>query len=273
VNSPFSDLDRPPLRVETLARALVRPGSIWRDVRVLASTPSTNAAVAAESAGPEGLVVVAEHQRSGRGRLDRVWTSPPRAGLTFSVLLRPDVPDVRWSWLPLLAGLAVAEALEDMSGVEVGLKWPNDLLVDERKVGGILVERHGDAAVVGVGINVTTTDEELAGVDGLPDGIAATSLLLADAAVTDRESLLRAVLRALAHRYAGWRESSDPSALASAYAERCTTIDRDVTVAMPDGSALTGRATRVDDDGRLVVTSADGEHAVSSGDVKHVRTA
>jgi BirA family biotin operon repressor/biotin-[acetyl-CoA-carboxylase] ligase len=138
------------------------------------------------------------------------------------------------------------------------------LLIGDKKVGGILVERHGPAVVVGVGINVTTTQAELPITE-------ATSLALAGAAVTDRESLLRAVLRAIEARYAEWGASSDDSALTSAYTTRCRTIGSDVTVTMPDGSALSGQATHVDEHGRLVVVTDDLEHAVSSGDVMHVR--
>jgi len=264
VSSPYSDLERAPLRADSLTRALVRPGSIWREVRILADTPSTNAVVVGAATQPEGLVVVAEHQSAGRGRLDRIWVSPPRAGLTFSVLLRPPA-GAQWSWLPLLVGLAVAEATEEISGITVGLKWPNDLLVDGHKLAGILVERHGPAAVVGVGLNVTTTRDELPGPE-------ATSLLLADAAVTDRESLLRAVLRSMQRRYLAWGAGADNDELATAYADRCTTIGSEVTVTLPDGSPLVGRATGIDPTGCLLVRADDGEHVLSSGDVMHVRT-
>jgi BirA family biotin operon repressor/biotin-[acetyl-CoA-carboxylase] ligase len=233
-------------------------------VRVLDVAESTNAVVAADLGQPQGLVVVAEHQTAGRGRVGREWTSPPRAGLTFSFLLRPTVPDARWTWLPLLTGLAVAEATSEMTDVEVDLKWPNDLLIADKKVGGILVERIGAAVVVGVGINVTATQAELPIAE-------ATSLVLAGAAVTDRGSLLRAVLRAIADRYDEWGANSDDDALASAYTTRCRTIGSHVTVTMPDGSALSGQATRVDEHGRLVVLTDEAEHAVSSGDVMHVR--
>src|SRR5207248_4297447 len=101
-----------------------------------------------------GLVVVAEEQTAGRGRLDRSWESPPRAGLTFSVLLRPVT--AADSWVPLLAGLAVARALNEQAGVEAALKWPNDVIVNDRKVAGVLAEAAGGAVVIGVGLNVTT---------------------------------------------------------------------------------------------------------------------
>jgi BirA family transcriptional regulator, biotin operon repressor / biotin---[acetyl-CoA-carboxylase] ligase len=266
MTSPYTDLERPPLRVRSLNRALVRDGSPWREVRVLAELASTNAAVAAEADSKEGLVVVAEHQTAGRGRLDRAWVSPPRAGLTFSVLLHPHpVPEARWTWLPLLVGLAMAEAVEDVSGVAVRLKWPNDLLADDRKLGGILIERHGSAVVVGIGINVTTTDLEL-------PGPQATSLLLAEAAVTDRETLLRAALRALADRYLSWQErAGDSTLIADAYADRCATLGAHVRVALADGTDIEGTGARIDADGQLVVETASRAVTVTSGDVVQVR--
>src|SRR5690606_29915645 len=148
--SPYTDLDRPPLRAESLRRALVVPGGLWTRVDVRAETGSTNAdAVAAPRDGaPEGLVVVAERQTAGRGRLGRHWESPARAGLAVSVLLRPGRPTPHWpavpasgyGWLPLLAGVALTEAVSHVAEVPAGLKWPNDLLVDGRKCGGILAE-------------------------------------------------------------------------------------------------------------------------------------
>ena len=131
-DSPWSDLERPPLRELSLTRALVRPGGLWRELRVVAATGSTNADVAerARAGAAEGLAVVAEAQTAGRGRLGRVWAAPPRSGLFLSVLLRPsDVAASRWGWLPLLAGTAVRTAVEAVSGVPVRLKWPNDLVV------------------------------------------------------------------------------------------------------------------------------------------------
>ena len=152
----YGDLERPPLRAAALQRALAPDG--WR-VEVVPTAGSTNALVAdrARAGEPAGLVVVAEEQTAGRGRLDRSWVSPPRAGLTFSVLVRPDLPPVHWPWLPLLAGLAVAEALRARAGVDAVLKWPNDVLVDGRKACGVLAEVPAPgAAVLGIGLNVTT---------------------------------------------------------------------------------------------------------------------
>jgi BirA family transcriptional regulator, biotin operon repressor / biotin---[acetyl-CoA-carboxylase] ligase len=283
MSSPFTDLDRPPLSPRSLERALVTPGSLWSRVEVVAETASTNADVAAAAARgePEGLVVVAEQQTAGRGRRDRQWVSPARAGLTLSVLLRPGRPDrehewptlspATFAWLPLLAGVALRDAVERVAEVEAALKWPNDLLVGDRKCAGILAEVSGDAVVVGIGLNVTTRAEELPETTGVP----ATSLRVAGAAVTDRDPLLRALLRGFASYYAGWREAggdAEMSGLLAAYRRGCSTIGQQVRVLLPAGETLTGEATEVDRAGQLVVRTADGaEHRVSAGDVLHVR--
>lgn len=232
-------------------------------------TTSTNDDVvtAARDGAPEGLVIVAEHQTAGRGRLNRQWVSPPGTGLTFSVLLRPAVAEERWTWLPLLTGVALAEACATATGVDVVLKWPNDLLARDRKLGGILATRVESAVVIGIGVNVTTAREDLPVAE-------ATSLLLAGAAAPDREHVLGVALRTLADRYQSWSATGgDPETLRAAYAARCGTLGARIRVALPDGSSLDGTATDIDTDGRLVVETADGEHAVSSGDVVHVRSA
>src|SRR5690349_5422689 len=219
MDSPYSDLDRPPLSARSLTRALITPNSFWTRLDVRAETGSTNAEAleAARSGEPEGLVVVAEQQFAGRGRRDRQWVSPPRAGLTLSVLLRPGAADAErgwapapqrtWGWLPLLAGVALRETVQRLAEVDAGLKWPNDLLLHtaqgEAKAAGILAEATGDAVVIGIGLNVTTRADELPATTGLP----ATSLRVAGAEAIDREPLLRALLRGVARWYEGWRET------------------------------------------------------------------
>lgn len=255
----YGDLDRPPLRVAALQRALAPDG--WR-VEVVAETASTNAVVAdrARAGEPAGLVVVAERQSAGRGRLDRAWTSPPRAGLTFSVLHRPDLPPAQWPWLPLCTGLAVAAALRETAGLGAVLKWPNDVLVQGRKVCGVLAEVPVPGVVVlGVGLNVTTRQDELPA--AAPGSAGATSLLLSGASTTDRDTVLRAVLRALSTVLSGAQTSRD------AYRQLCSTIGRGVRVDLPGGGSTTGRAESVDDDGRLVVAGIP----YGAGDVVHLR--
>jgi BirA family biotin operon repressor/biotin-[acetyl-CoA-carboxylase] ligase len=286
--SRWGDLERPPLDVRGLRRAFV-DGRLWREVRVVDETGSTNAdiAVLARAGEPAGLVLVAEHQTTGRGRLGRSWTAPARSGLSFSVLLRPtDVPAPAWTLLPLLVGVAVATAVSEVSGADVRVKWPNDLLIGERKLGGILAERAdsvavgsadsvavgsedsvaGAAVVVGVGLNVTLRADEL------PVPIA-TSLALADATCTDRDPVLRAVLRALAAEYGAWRRAGGSGAdgLLAKYRALCVTLGRDVRVEVPGGGSIEGRAVDIGADGCLLVDTSAGRRSVRAGDVVHVR--
>jgi BirA family biotin operon repressor/biotin-[acetyl-CoA-carboxylase] ligase len=236
-------------------------------VEVVEEAGSTNVLVAerAQAGGPEGLVILAEHQTAGRGRLDRTWETPPRSALTFSVLLRPTVPGASWPWLPLLAGYEVSKALR-AAGFEASVKWPNDVLLADRKVAGILVERvetpSGPAAIIGIGLNVGMTADELP----VPE---ATSLAV-EGAAPDRTELLGLLLDTLWEGYVVWQEGGEAAAghLAASYAAACSTIGRRVRVDLPSGEPLTGTATGIDPSGRLVV---DGT-AVSAGDVVHVRS-
>ena len=249
--SPYGDLDRPPLRERALAAALEPDG--WR-LEVLPAVGSTNEVVAARARGgePAGLVVVTEHQTAGRGRLDRTWVAPARAGLTLSVLLRPDLPLERWPWLPLWAGVAVARTLREQTGVDAVLKWPNDVLVGGRKLCGLLAEVPVEGVVVlGIGLNVTTRQAELP----RPD---ATSLALEGATTTDRDTLLRALLRSLRDVLA--------EAAPDGYRALCSTVGGAVRIDLPGGATVTGTAEAVDGTGRLVV---DGR-AYAAGDVVHL---
>jgi BirA family transcriptional regulator, biotin operon repressor / biotin---[acetyl-CoA-carboxylase] ligase len=267
---------RPPLRAAVLNGHLVRPGGFWREISVTGSTGSTNTDLAEQACAgaPEGLVLAAEEQTSGRGRMGRAWLSPPRAALMFSVLLRPAaVPPARRGWLPLLAGVATVAALRQVSGLEAQLKWPNDVLIEGRKLAGILAEQAGDAVVVGIGVNVSTGAGELPPAG--PSSLTATSLLLAGSASLDRELLLRRILAELERWYLAWRSGAggDPQAsgLRPAYLEICSTLGRDVRAELPGGQVVYGSAADIDADGRLVVASPAGVVAVSAGDVLHVR--
>jgi BirA family biotin operon repressor/biotin-[acetyl-CoA-carboxylase] ligase len=268
-SSRWSDLERPALDGPALSAALTRDSGLWRSLQVVPEIGSTNAALAAAAAAdePEGAVLVAEHQVAGRGRLDRAWTSPPRAGLTVSFLLRPDVPAARRGWLPLLTGVALAEAVGEVTGVRASLKWPNDLLAqDGRKLAGILAESSGTAVVIGVGLNVSTTAAEL------PD--TGTSLSRVTGATVDRGPVLLGFLRALERRYREWTAVlGDPvsSGLARDYLAWSSTVGTDVVVSLPDGSTLEGTAQAIDWDGRLVVATPEGQVELASGDVRHLR--
>ncbi|NHC43868.1 biotin--[acetyl-CoA-carboxylase] ligase [Motilibacter aurantiacus] len=259
---------RPALRASELNVRLA--GGLW-DLEVVRETGSTNADLAARArdGAPMGTVLVADLQTAGRGRAGRSWSAPAGSSLAVSVLLRPvDVAAERWGWLPLMAGVAVVDVVRRVAGVEgAALKWPNDVVVGDRKLAGLLAERvdtpAGPALVLGMGLNTTLTAQERP----VP---TATSLLLEGATETDRTRVLVAVLSELAERYVAWAAASgdaEASGLAAAYTALCATIGRDVRVELPGGEVLAGRADAVDDEGRLVV---DGR-AVSAGDVVHVR--
>ena len=275
--SRWSDLDRPPLNVPALRRGLLRPGGLWTSLDVVETTGSTNSDLARRAAAglDEGTVLIAEEQTAGRGRLDRTWTAPARSGLFFSVYLKPGViPAERWGWLPLLTGVAAATGLARSADVDTALKWPNDLLVTvegaERKAGGILAERAGDGVVVGMGLNVSLRADEL-------PAPTAGSLALAGAVSTDRETLLRGVLRSLEHWYGQWRAADGDAAasgLQEAYAAGCATLGRTVRAQLPGDRTLTGEAVAIDGDGRLVLSTGNGlQEPVSAGDIVHLRGA
>ena len=270
---------RAPLDPAALRRALARAGGLWRAPEVVESTGSTNADLLARAlAGePEGAVLAAEEQRAGRGRMGRTWTSPPRAALTVSVLLKPAVPPARRGWLPLLTGVAVATAVTQVAGVETRIKWPNDLLTADAKLAGILAEAAGDAVVVGIGLNVSTEPAELSRLlaSTSPGGLPATSLAAAGATALDRGELLLAILAGLEHWYRAWQQAGgdpDRSGLRQEYLRWSATIGRTVRAELPGGQALSGPAVGVDSDGRLLVRVSSGaEVAVAAGDVVHLR--
>lgn len=264
---------RLPLDAGALRAAL---GERWTRVVVVDETASTNADLLADTSAPDRAVLVAEHQVAGRGRLDRSWVSPPGAGLTFSVLLRPPVPLLHWGWLPLLAGVAVHEAVGAVSGVRVALKWPNDLLAGAGanpavfgKVAGILAQTSGTAVVVGIGVNVSTARADL-------PVESATSLALCGAAEVDRQELLAAILTRLDARYGQWalaEGDAEVCGLAAAYRDACATIGQVVAVAATNGSVTRGIAVAVDSAGRLRVAVDGTVQAIGAGDVEHVRPA
>jgi BirA family biotin operon repressor/biotin-[acetyl-CoA-carboxylase] ligase len=281
---PEGERRRPALDETRLNGALADSPRLWRGIRVVQQTGSTNADLLAQarSGAPQGLVLAADEQTAGRGRLGRQWISPPRASLTFSVLLRPGgVPSEMLGWVPLLAGVAVASALRETAALDARLKWPNDVLVRGGKLAGILAESWGDAIVVGAGLNVWQRADELP----VP---TATSVFLAApefpaaaespeaADLPGRERLLVAVLGHLAHRYRAWLGQERPGdadacGLRQEYQRCCATVGKEVTVTLPGGRSVTGTAVDVDAAGRLEVRTGSGLVPVSAGDVAHLR--
>ncbi len=261
-----------PLDAAGLAAAVPGIAGPWTAIEVVRQTGSTNTDLLARAASgaPEGLVLATEEQAAGRGRLGRSWVTPPGTALAFSVLLRPSaIPAARHGWLPLIAGISVAAAARAVSGVDARLKWPNDVLIGDGKLAGILAEAAGAAVVIGIGMNVLTSPGELpAG----PGGLRPTSLLAAGAPVA-REAVLTAILRALGERYERFRDNPDPKGcgLLAEYRDVSATLGRDVRVELPGAAILAGHATGIDDDGRLLVTADGKEHALAAGDVVHLR--
>jgi BirA family biotin operon repressor/biotin-[acetyl-CoA-carboxylase] ligase len=251
--------------VSRVTRSGANPGSSsFRRFRIewVAETGSTNADVLARARAGErdGLVVAADHQRAGRGRLDRRWEAPPGANLLVSLLFRPTLPADQWHRCTSAVAVAAADACASV-GVPARIKWPNDLVVateqGQMKLAGILAESlPGEAAVVvGLGLNVGWP---LAG-----EYPGATSLVARGAAVR-RDDLLDAILA---------RVDEGAADLHDRYVARCSTIGGDVEVTLPDGSVVAGRAVGVDSGGRLVVETAAGRRSFSVGDVVHATAA
>lgn len=248
--------------------ALLEGPSLWHTIEVQEEVGSTNDLLAerAAAAAPAGLVVVADRQTAGRGRRGRTWEDvEAHRSLLVSALV--DLPPRGATLVPLAAGMAVADAIR-RRGAGARLKWPNDVLapVDDelRKCAGILVERHDRHLVVGMGINVDWR--------GVPrDGERSSWGSVAEALQSDvdRWGLLTDILRALE----AWVRdvAGDPVRLLAAYRTRCTTLDREVEVALPSGELLTGRAVDLAPDGALLVDTPSGRASVAAGDVVHVR--
>ena len=250
------------------------PGPVEWSLRRLAETDSTNRVVLEEARGgaPEGLVVVADHQTAGRGRLGRTWQAPPGASLLVTVLLRPAMPPAEVHLVTIAAGLAAVDACEAVAGIVPSLKWPNDLVIERdgvtRKLAGLLAESlvaggRIDALALGMGLNVQWPEV-------LPDDLASIATALNHEAGhdVDRDALLDAWLARLGQRYG----SFDAASLLAEYRERCVTLGREVRAELAF-ETVTGVATDVDPDGHLLLTTPDGPRVITAGDVVHLRPA
>jgi BirA family biotin operon repressor/biotin-[acetyl-CoA-carboxylase] ligase len=256
-------------------RASVLPCTDFRAIEVVSVTESTNADLLARADEPPWLVLVAQAQTQGRGRLGREWLSDPGAGLACSVLLAPAPAPARWGWLPLLTGVAAVEAVRTLGVAEATLKWPNDVLIGGRKVAGILAERtEPGRVVVGIGVNVAAA----------PAAVATATSLAEAGSTASTTQVAEAILLAWDRWLSRWVEAAgdaEVSGLAGAYRAHCSTLRRDVSVMVPGGKApLSGQAIDIDADGRLVLggiapVDADAgsasKLAVAAGDVEHVR--
>jgi BirA family transcriptional regulator, biotin operon repressor / biotin---[acetyl-CoA-carboxylase] ligase len=244
-------------------------GGSW-DVRRFEEIDSTNAYLhrQARLGAPEGMVAVAEHQSAGRGRLDRRWESPPGASLLVSVLFRPDLEPAELHLCTAVMALAAAEACRQVAGVGPVLKWPNDVLVNEEKLAGVLAEATFGggagsvaAVVVGLGLNIDWPG---------PPGAGGTSLVELGAGPVDREALFGALLEALSARRFLLDSVAGRGDVVAELRNRCATLGRRVRVELA-AEAVVGVATEIDDAGHLVVLTSAGPRTVSAGDVVHLR--
>ena len=269
---PVTDRDqlRAPLDQAALRAELIGTGLGWRRLDVVEQTGSTNADLLAQAASGTdiaGSVLIAEHQTAGRGRHGRGWSATPRAQITMSVGLSiVDVPTAGWGWLPLATGVAVVDTVAPLlEGVQVGLKWPNDVLAGDppNKLAGILAEVSRPVVVIGLGLNVFETP---AAVDG------ATSLLDLGVPAPDRTRLVCGLLRELGRRIVAWRAARGADwALAADYRVRSLTIGKRVHAHLPGGKEVVGLASAIDDQGRLCIDNGGETAVVSAGDVVHLR--
>jgi BirA family biotin operon repressor/biotin-[acetyl-CoA-carboxylase] ligase len=244
-------------------------GGMW-DVHRFDEIDSTNAYLhrQARLGAPEGTVAVAEHQSAGRGRLDRRWEAPRGASLLTSVLFRPEFDPSELHLCTAAMALAAAEACRRVAGVGPVLKWPNDVLVGEEKLAGVLAEAEFNggpgaavAVVVGLGLNIDWPG---------PAGVGGTSLLELGGEPVDRPALFRALLDALSARRALLDSTAGRRQVVDELRNRCATLGRRVRVELAT-EAVVGVATEIDDAGHLVVRTSDGPRTVSAGDVVHLR--
>lgn len=275
-----------PLTSQAITMALCTK-TLGRSLHLLQDTPSTNSTAMslAQNGAPDGTVVVADTQTSGRGRLGRQWYSPPGKNLYCSIILKRAMPPDQvsgWlSWVPLLAAVAVARAIQTLSGLRPSLKWPNDILIAQRKVGGLLCESSGMATangvvIVGIGLNVNMWR------DAFPADLhdLATSLSAEAGRPFDRAVLLAALLSELELRYEAFL--SGIADIKQEYGLRCTTIGQRVRVEMSNGdrgNCIEGHAVSIGDDGSLQIMLDDPQDrftcvtpiGIRAGDVVHLR--
>jgi len=254
---------------ETALRSGLVTSRIGHSLYLFHEVDSTNeeAANLAARGAPEGTVVIAEAQRRGRGRMGRRWASPKGLGIYLSVILRPPISPNRTPVLSLLGALGVAEAIERTAGLEAALKWPNDLIVGGRKVGGLLGELCAEASrlqhvILGIGINVNQDEADFEA----ELRQTATSLKIESGRLVDRAAVIRSVCESLDHWYDRFL-SSGVAAILDGVRRRCLTLGREV-VARSGDQELRGLAVDLDDEGALMIRDGRGSlHRLYAGDV------
>lgn len=234
--------------------------AIAPELEYLEITDSTNLELLRrleDSSLPDLFAIVAAEQTAGRGRLDRAWVSERGTSVSLSILLKP-TPEMEQGLIPLFVGSCVASALSGVTGERVGVKWPNDVLIGDRKISGVLAELTAKGVVVGVGINV---ERQL----GAPE----TSCAVSEFASSSFDETLAAVLSDLRSGWKTWKEMGNGVALSEIRASSLT-LGREVKAILPSGEVLEGRAHAIEDDGRLLIVG-EQSHLVSAADVWHLR--
>jgi BirA family biotin operon repressor/biotin-[acetyl-CoA-carboxylase] ligase len=267
-----------PLNVFAIHRHLTTR-CLGRRIELHQQVTSTNqeAVALAHAAAEHGTFVVADAQTAGRGRMARTWFSPPGLHIYGSLLIRMPIDAARmpaWlSWLPLMAALAAAEAIEAVRPSSIGVKWPNDLLIGERKVAGILCESAtasgiGSFQIIGIGINVNGTRKDF------PDDLRETATTLQEETgeVIDRNRLIAQWLYELESRLDEFLAQGSV-AIAQAYRRRCGTIGKTVKAVLADGMASIGVAVGIDEDGSLTLSEHSTDGAAKAQAVRKVRAA
>jgi BirA family biotin operon repressor/biotin-[acetyl-CoA-carboxylase] ligase len=282
--------ERPALDRDALSDANFLAATGIAQLTVVETTGSTNAdllrAVTVDpKAWPDLTVLTAEHQTAARGRLDRAWEAPARSSVLVSLVLRPvnadgrPLPTQTYSWLSLLAAVALRDALDETAGLPAELKWPNDVLVRGGKIAGILAQLGPLAdgsvppVILGTGLNVTLTEDELP----VP---TATSVQLEGAGTVDRTALLKSYLSRFCTLYRSFcNADGDATAglaggpsLHKRVETAMVTLGQQVRAQLPGDHEIIGHASRLDDSGSLLVVDASAhEHVVTAGDVVHLR--
>ncbi len=253
---------------EAELKSVLKTSWAGRNIKYCEEVDSTNneARRLAEQGAPHGTLVVAELQTAGKGRRGRFWTSPPGTGIWMSMVLRPDFAPEHASMLTLIAAMAVETGVREMTGLDCRIKWPNDIVLEGKKICGILTEMSTEEdvirhVVVGIGINVNIREfpEEI--------GKTATSLAIVSGKELRRAVLVDAVMRAWEHYYECYRKTLDMSALKDAYNARLVNCGREVKVLAPKGEYC-GISHGINDTGELLVELENGEiREVMSGEV------
>lgn len=236
--------------------------SYWRvhHFNLIDSTQTSLVSALTQGSAAVGDVYLAEFQSAGRGRLDRRFESGAGDSILLSAAIAPEhQPQSRWGWIPLIAGVASAFAIMESTGIEISLKWPNDLMIEDRKVGGIITEKIKDVLVIGIGINCLQQEENL-------PALGATSLRIQTDVEINRSALVASLLNSLHRFISEWDEQPFP--FENKYRQLSSTLEKKVKVVLPDGSEIVDRAVAISNAGALIL--ADGRELVA-GDVTHLR--